>query len=134
MMKFPIRIKRTINTCGKLWIIFAISIVIIILSAPESDWMPSHDVVDKIESHIVMPEGAPPLQNYSRYYSGRRFLLWKTVIGVFLYDDHADRKKSINIIKKEEFPVIFDGGCRFIRFEYDINSDRIQSIACNSPL
>ena len=92
---------------------------------PREAWDPGLPVVEHVESLIVMPAGASPLGAYTRTYQGivagdRHHLIG----GQFLLT--GDR-----LIHFGRFQVVPPGNrCSAVRADFDVEQDKIISIAC----
>lgn len=88
----------------------------------------SHDaMMTVIESKVVMPAGAEPLDHYARYYAT---LGDGTVTATYLALDKRD-KPGRQWVTPEKLPLVFDGGCGVVRVSYDPKAQRVTRIRCN---
>lgn len=79
----------------------------------------------KIEKKVRLPTGAAPLTVYRRHYawSGTRDI----VHAVYARGGRPGRLW----LALEELPIILDGGCSVISFDYDVERDRPLKVVCN---
>ena len=89
-------------------------------------------LMDEIERSIAMPIGARPLAEYARFYARARdgkivgaYILPTT--GVPFSLKAGERRWS----DEEHVPVRLDGGCSYVRFEYDPRTRSFLGPDCN---
>lgn len=86
-------------------------------------------IMDRIEATITMPLGASSISLYGRYYA------WESrddgvrkVLGTYVRGESSER----HWVRQNELPLVLDGGCDIVTLTYDVNSDRIERVECNS--
>lgn len=91
-------------------------------------------LMDAIESRLVMPDGAAPLRAYRRSYAfsqgpgqGGDAVGEGRVVGVF--DRMAAPGRQW--VEEEQLPRLFDGGCSLVTIVYDPATATIEGIGCN---
>lgn len=96
---------------------------------PDSD-----QLIRNVESNIVMPEGAGPLESYTRHY-GRETLFGESdrygegyVFG--LLERVSDEPRTARWTE-DPLPHISDGGCSVVTLRYNIANDAVEEIRCN---
>lgn len=79
----------------------------------------------KIEKQIRLPRGAANITTYRRHYawSDKR----DTVYAVY---ERGGRPARLWLLL-EEMPIILDGGCNVVTFDYDVVRDRPLNVTCN---
>jgi hypothetical protein len=90
-----------------------------------------------------MPAGAPPIEDFVRFYVGTGQSPHRTVIGVLLnrtflkafgsanpYRSAPDRSLVQSV---DKLPSVFDGGCGVVHVEYDLAEIRFRRVFCNAP-
>ena len=90
-------------------------------------WRPDANTIARIESKLVLPDGAHVLAHYERWYAGEVVNGRKVIEGRFLWS----RRPFIRIVAPEKLPVNKDGGCDFVDLTYDVKDDKISAIACH---
>lgn len=130
-----------------------------VAAADESDlphWKPGKTTIAKLDfafRNAGLWKGSPPdTGKYSRYYAGvtikgRRMVraefampvyvnvvCRRTSAGDALECDQAhvgSPKPRVYFVPEDKFPSLFDGGCSVVNMLYDVDADRLVSIACN---
>jgi hypothetical protein len=92
-----------------------------------ADWRPGPDLVAHIEARIVMPEGAHVLGAYRRTYAGVIVNRRRFVDGRFEWS----KRPTVRIVTPERLPSISANGCGAVDLRYDVDADRLVSIACH---
>src|SRR4051812_6691372 len=116
-------------------------------------------LMDEIETRLILPSGALPARRYARFYA---FEAPGKVIAVYVIPDPPDppgaRCDEMTadgkfhpiacppfrawppgvpaghrrwVRDRRDMPLIFDGGCNQITVTYDLKSGKIESAACN---
>src|SRR5262245_4698462 len=115
----------------RLWVPFAASAFQLCVSqeaAALEQWTPSQRDIADLEKLATMPQRSPkPLMSYRRFYSGTFRDRKRLVVGILL----AFEPSGIEIVKFEDLPVIFDGGCSIIHVEFVVDTKSFASISCN---
>lgn len=109
-------------------------ILLLVFSVPDAAYACKAEdevknAIVQIESGLRMPEGSYPLLNYNRFYANGVGKDSRYVIGVFRYSPVGSG--TVQIVKYESLPIIFDGGCNIIRVRYSKISRRVEQIECN---
>jgi len=127
------RLRRT-----KLILVFVTALFPPLAQAASSqNWLPDRGTIDEIEAAIAMPDGARPIADYRRFYTGDRKDGRPVVRGTFVLQglwDHLLQRPAaapINIVEKADMPIILDGGCAVVNLEFDTQRKQIVSISCN---
>lgn len=82
--------------------------------------------MNRIEARIVMPSGAEPISNYTRYY-GWADQAHRTIQAVY---ELGGERTSI-WLPSERMMAIEDGGCSIVTFTYDVTTDEVEGLVCN---
>jgi hypothetical protein len=83
-------------------------------------------LMSRIERRVSLPSGAAPLGEYRRYYmpaEDNSRLIRATYI-------HGGRPNRL-WVTSDEFPIVLDGGCSVITFEFDVARGKAMDIHCN---
>ncbi len=96
-------------------------------TAADTRWRPDADLIARIETKMVMPQGAHVLAHYERYYAGDVVNGRRVVQGRFQWS----RRSFIRIVAPEKLPVNKDGGCDFVDLTWDVEADKMAQIACH---
>jgi hypothetical protein len=86
------------------------------------------DVMDRIEKSVTLPDGAPPLSEYDRYYA---FSAPGRIKAIYLLAGNSTTGKRSWLADPAKLPLSFDGGCRRVTVLYDVPAERFLSVACN---
>ena len=93
-----------------------------------AEWTPTPDLIAQLERRIHLPDGASPLHSYTRYYAGSTVQGHRVVFGTYqhLGGGGVVIEKSVH-----DLPIVYDGGCDFIYFRYDVSKKRFLDVFCN---
>lgn len=108
--------------------ILGVTLAVKFTDAAERVWMPSLKQIKNMESVMVMPENAPQLTRYKRYYSGIVENSEKIIVGILVVDNHS---ATINIVNPRALPQVLDGGCDVVNIRYSVAKKKILTIFCN---
>jgi hypothetical protein len=106
-------------------------------------WTPGKAAIAKLDfafRNAGLWKGSPPdAGKYNRYYAGvtikgRRMV--RAEFTVFPEAKKVDGKTEYDtnpthVVPLDQFPMISDGGCSVVNMLYDVDADRMASIACN---
>jgi hypothetical protein len=113
--------------------IFLFAGPLLLAACAEAAERPPTRLMDEIERTIVLEKafGARwsrprPLAAYDRYYA------WsedgRTVEAVYTLNRGAAGR---HWVERNQLPVVFDGGCSFIRVRYSLKTRHFDEVACN---
>lgn len=90
-------------------------------------------LIRAIEERIVMPEGAEPLESYTRYYSrydpnSNRSTEGGVVFGLL---EQIEPGPRVARWMEEGVYAPMDGGCSVITLRYRLATDTVEDIRCN---
>jgi hypothetical protein len=132
------------------------SILILLTVACTSDRADNEKLVEQIEQSIKLPESALEIQSYARYYAQKE----NTVYGSYIVHEDVRRQReavkdecarfgiksypcnnhNYGVIEagkytwvgnRDDLPIILDGGCSQVDFEYDVRRNSFAKIACS---
>jgi hypothetical protein len=78
-------------------------------------------LMNEAETLVKLPEGAGPLQEYSRYYTYGRD---GEVIGIYAGRYLAKNAERKWVSDARRLPVIMDGGCGVVNIRFDVKSKK----------
>ena len=81
-------------------------------------------LMNEIEALVKLPNGAAPLQEYSRYYTYGRD---DEVIGIYAGRYLAKNAERKWVRDSRSLPVIMDGGCGVVNISFDIRSKKAEA-------
>lgn len=86
-------------------------------------------MMDRIEATVVLPPGTASLSSYGRYYAWEaRTDGVRKVRGIYVREPEPSR----HWVNENELPLVMDGGCDIVSLTFDLATDRIEWVACNS--
>ena len=87
-------------------------------------------LADEIESKVVMPEGAAPLQEYARVYAKRPD---GRIAGSYVLNPEPGGNKpgTRNWVSLQELPILLDGGCAIVNIVFDLETRTVEEASCN---
>ena len=91
----------------------------------------SPDVIRRLESAVVMPSGAKPIQSYDRFYTIENKNGREMVSGIFLGFPEQHAAPAVHIVEPMNMPRVSDGGCYVVHLLYDVQAKRIVMLFCN---
>jgi hypothetical protein len=119
------------NAGGQLSAIKRAAVLVLVLTTVVAAFMfrdrgrPSIETIREIETAVVMPDGAWPMNTYNRYY-GRGWKMWTPVVtGVFLSASTGEMPGAVPVPGVEgayftdHLPIVADGGCHVVTVHYD---------------
>lgn len=98
-------------------------------AAVSADWLPTADMIAKLEATVRMPKGAGALSAYDRYYTGLVQQGRRVVEAVYV-SASAGRGQS-HIVPGDKMPGIADGGCSVVSLYYDVQAGTVGEPVCN---
>ena len=104
----------------------AILVALLLLAACVHDVRSDDRLARSIEASVTLPASAFALTSYRRYYAwvdGKR----DTVEAV--YDRSGPPKRLW--LPHDELPIILDGGCSVVHFNYEVVSRTVHELRCN---
>jgi hypothetical protein len=117
--------------------IILVSLISVAALASSQSWTPSDPEIAKLETRVKLNrlpywnESLPPLNGYTRYYTGATLNGGK-VIGELVVPIGSKQQPGIHIAAtRREFPIIDDGGCAIVNLVYSVEKDKILQIGCN---
>lgn len=90
---------------------------------------PTAQVLDKLERALILPEGAGPLERYSRTYAYRADLRGRLLIEGLLVAGWKVGRQGVHPADMPLSPL--DGGCSVITLLYDPAAQRFLEVDCN---
>ena len=93
-------------------------------------------LANEIERQVGATRPDIPLQRYARFYAR---VDDETVAGVYAYANEgyepiAGRAGEIVWTSREALPVIHDGGCTVLSINFDVRTNRLTRLECNSDV
>jgi len=89
-----------------------------------SKYSPNEQKLKNMENMVGIDNFRNP-DLYDRYYSVENGV----ATGIYI---RSDRKNgTLRIVKKNDLPVVMDGGCSVINVEFELKSERVLSAFCN---
>lgn len=102
--------------------------------------IPETELIAKLESRIVMPQGANALGSYNRAYTeatvnGKVMVFGQMIdhdlAGRIARDRHQPAPPPIRRALMKEIQPAFDGGCLIVNVIYEVGADSVSKIFCN---
>jgi hypothetical protein len=93
-----------------------------------AEWTPTAELIAQLEHKVRLPDGASPLLSYTRYYAGSTVQGHRVVFGTY---QHSGAGGVVIAKSVHDLPIVYDGGCDFIYFRYDVLKKRFLDIFCN---
>lgn len=90
-------------------------------------WTPTPALIAEVEAHLVLPDGAGPLDQYGRYYYGDVKHGRRVLVGEFVQVSDP----GVHIVAPTQAPRILDGGCSVINLVYDMAEKKVTPLFCN---
>jgi hypothetical protein len=87
--------------------------------------VPKIEEVRRIEALIVMPKGAHPIRDYTRFYGADVYDGHREIYGQF----ELGGDKKIHLV--DHVDNVFDGGCAIVSFAYNLDARGFRFIECN---
>lgn len=114
----------------------------LVARASNVDWTPDANDIARMESVLrlasaehISPGTRPPepLVKYARYYAGVSLNGHRMIRGVLIVvmPPYLATRPGISIVRKEDLPIVMDGGCAIINLLYDPAVARTVWIRCN---
>lgn len=110
-------------------------LIILVAACSPSAARQQEQAMDEVERAIQLPDGASALSSYARFYTraddGKILGAFMVPQNWMLADKSFPRPGERRWVSGGTLPIQMDGGCTFIRFEYDPKSNRFDGPKCN---
>lgn len=91
-------------------------------------WKPDLAVIARLERKLVLPPYSHILGHYQRYYAGDTVGGRRVVEGRLIWS----RRAITHIVAPDKLPNTKGGGCDYIDLTYDVQDDKVTSVACHA--
>jgi hypothetical protein len=98
------------------------------VQAADSSWVPTANDIKELEGKVKIPNGAAPLNTFTREYAGRFEHGHRLIVGLY---SGVGGRIVIHKSPKKLNETTLDGGCGIVNVEYDLTSHRVVDIRCH---